>query len=132
LRINFLNFFRSAIGTTSEVIRKPSGSDSETTAKPGISTLHKDRNGLDRSANSSTSDRYSWSKRMEKNQSTGEVAELFGTQTWRVARIYELGLIPEPPRIAGRRVIPIDHLAEIALQLRSRGWLNKTSEAPPV
>lgn len=70
---------------------------------------------------------------MQRNNplSVGEVAELLGTQAWRVARLYELGLIPEPPRVAGRRVIPATDLAEIAVQLRLRGWLTKDGEETP-
>jgi hypothetical protein len=70
---------------------------------------------------------------VQKNNplSVGEVAELLGTQAWRVARLYELGLIAEPPRIAGRRIIPITDLAEITVQLRLRGWLSKNSEVLP-
>jgi hypothetical protein len=54
---------------------------------------------------------------------TRELADLLGTQTWRVRRIFEDGTLPEPKRFAGKRAIPGDMVAEIAVELRRRGWL---------
>ncbi len=55
--------------------------------------------------------------------STREVADLFGTETWRVQRLFETGTLPEPPRFAGKRAIPRDMLPAIVDALRDRNWL---------
>lgn len=55
--------------------------------------------------------------------STGEIAEFLGTQAWRVGRIFELGIVPEPARVAGRRAIPAALVPEIVDALRDRNWL---------
>ena len=38
--------------------------------------------------------------------SLGELADLLSVQSWRIGRLFELGLLPEPDRVAGRRMIP--------------------------
>ncbi len=55
--------------------------------------------------------------------STREVAEILGTKTWRVRRLFEDGTLPEPPRFAGRRAIPREMLPAIFGKLHDRGWL---------
>ena len=55
--------------------------------------------------------------------STADVAELFGSDEWRVRRLYESGTLPEPPRFAGRRLIRRADLPAILDALRDRGWL---------
>lgn len=55
--------------------------------------------------------------------STRQMADLLGTQTWRVRRLYEDGTLPEPPRFAGKRAIPRESLPAILDALRNRGWL---------
>jgi hypothetical protein len=35
----------------------------------------------------------------------GEAATELGLKDWRVSRLFERGLAPEPPRLGGRRVI---------------------------
>jgi len=63
---------------------------------------------------------------------TKQVAELLGTDEWRVRRLYETGRLPEPTRFAGRRVIPRKDIPVITDALRERGWLPSSSplEAP--
>ncbi len=56
--------------------------------------------------------------------STREVADLFGTFTWRVRRLFEDGTLSEPPRFAGNRAIPKERLTAIVDALRARGWLS--------
>jgi hypothetical protein len=58
--------------------------------------------------------------------STQQVAELYGVESWRVRRLFELGILNEPPRLAGHRIIAQALLAEIAIALRDRGWLPAT------
>jgi len=57
---------------------------------------------------------------------TREVADILGTETWRVQRLFENGVIPEPGRFAGKRAIPSELMPEIVDALRARGWLPKT------
>ena len=54
---------------------------------------------------------------------TREIAELLGVEPWRIARLFEIGAVPEPVRFAGRRAVPSDLLPAIVDALRSRGWL---------
>ncbi len=59
---------------------------------------------------------------MPKLFTTREVAEMFGSQTWRVRRLFEDGTLAEPPRFAGNRAIPREMLAAVLDALRARGW----------
>lgn len=54
---------------------------------------------------------------------SGEPGDYLGVQAWRITRLFELGCIPEPPRVGGRRLIPAAMLPEIVDALRQRGWL---------
>jgi len=54
---------------------------------------------------------------------TGELGDMLGVQAWRVARLFELGVLPDPPRIAGRRMIPKSMVPAVVDALRARGWL---------
>ena len=60
--------------------------------------------------------------------SLGELADLLSVQSWRVARLFELGILPEPMRIAGRRMIPKDMVPAVVDALRAKGWLPSPSE----
>ena len=60
--------------------------------------------------------------------STREVAELLGTDTWRVRRLFENGTLPEPPRFAGKRAIPRATLPAIVDCLRHRNWMPQPTE----
>ena len=61
--------------------------------------------------------------------STREIADLFGTDEWRVRRLFESGTLPEPGRFAGKRAIPRERLPEILDALRDRGWLPQREQA---
>lgn len=54
---------------------------------------------------------------------THEVAERFGCKRWQVQRIFEDGLLKEPPRIRNYRAIPKKQLPAIEKVLRKRGYL---------
>ena len=54
---------------------------------------------------------------------TTEVAEFLGVESWRVIRVFEDGLVPEPRQFARRRVITPDIVPHIVNALRSKGWL---------
>ena len=55
--------------------------------------------------------------------SVGQLAEDLGVQAWRIARLFELGVIPEPPRLSGRRIIPTAVIPAVISALRDRQWL---------
>jgi hypothetical protein len=55
--------------------------------------------------------------------STREVAELVGTDEWRVRRLFESGELTEPQRFAGKRAIPSALVPQIVDALRARRWL---------
>lgn len=59
---------------------------------------------------------------MTTHFSTREVAELLGTETWRVRRLFEAGDLPDPPRIGLARAIPREQIPAIVEALRARGW----------
>jgi len=55
--------------------------------------------------------------------SLGELGDLLSVQSWRIARLFELGVIPEPPRVGGRRLIPKTLVPQVVDALRERDWL---------
>lgn len=55
--------------------------------------------------------------------SVGELAERYRVQSWRIARLFERGVVEEPPRVAGRRMIPSSLIPAIENALRAKGWL---------
>ena len=59
---------------------------------------------------------------------TGELGDNLGVQSWRVARLFELGVLPEPQRIGGRRLIPRSMVCDVVDALRQRGWLPEAEE----
>lgn len=61
--------------------------------------------------------------------STREVAELLGTETWKVRRLFEDGTLAEPSRFAGKRAIPSQRLPEILDAMRRRGWMKQAEAA---
>jgi len=60
---------------------------------------------------------------MSKQFSTRDVAEMLRVPNWRIRRLYEDGTLPEPERLAGRRVIRGDQLPAVCEALWRRGWL---------
>ena len=80
-----------------------------------------------------TDNPYPWESTMHTNcsrpyLSLGEVADVLCVQSWRIARLFELGVLPEPQRMAGRRMIPKEMIPDVADALRARGWLLKPYE----
>ncbi len=65
---------------------------------------------------------------MSGSFSTGEMAELLGTDTWRVRRLFEDDTLLDPGRFAGRRAIPRAWIPRIVDALRARGWLPTETE----
>jgi hypothetical protein len=62
---------------------------------------------------------------------TGELGDTLGVQAWRIARLFELGVVPEPQRIGGRRLIPKSLIPVLVDALRERGWLPAESAGVP-
>ena len=67
-------------------------------------------------------------KAMGRIFTTKQVADLYGVEPWRVRRLFELGILDEPARLGGKRIICQGLLVEIAVALRERGWLNRPVE----
>ncbi len=55
--------------------------------------------------------------------SLGELTPLLSVQSWRIARLFELGILPEPQRVSGRRLILKTMVPQIIDALEDRGWL---------
>ncbi len=64
-----------------------------------------------------------------KHFTSGELGDLLGVQAWRIARLFELGLLEEPLRVGGRRLIPRSMLPMIVCALRDRGWLESPDDS---
>ena len=64
-----------------------------------------------------------------KQFSTREAADLLGAEEWQVRRVITRGLVPEPPRFAGKRIITGEMLPAIIDALRTCGWLPPTDPA---
>lgn len=62
--------------------------------------------------------------------STSEIAAMLGIPLWRVQRVFELKLVPEPDKVGGRRVVSSRDLPLIIDALRSRGWLSDAAPMP--
>ena len=55
---------------------------------------------------------------------TRELADILGTDTWRIRRLFEDSTLPEPSRFAGKRAIPREALPAIVEALQARGWFS--------
>lgn len=69
---------------------------------------------------------------MPHHYTTRELAELLGTDAWRIRRLFTTGDLPEPPRFSGRRAIPREMIADVAAALRDRGWAPTMTPAAAV
>lgn len=61
---------------------------------------------------------------------TRQVADLLGSDEWRIRRLYENGNLPEPDRLGGKRVIRRSDVPTIAKALKARGWLSDAAPGP--
>lgn len=53
----------------------------------------------------------------------GDIAERFKIPTWRVRRLFERGLLAEPPRAGSYRIVHESDLPRIERALRAAGYL---------
>lgn len=60
--------------------------------------------------------------------SVGELGDRWKVQSWRISRLFQLGLVEEPPRLAGRRAITANMLPAIKAALLAKGWMKPSSE----
>jgi len=55
----------------------------------------------------------------------GDLARHFGIPLWKIQRIYQRGLLAQPRRIGGYRIVNARDLPVIAAALRTAGYLAK-------
>ena len=60
---------------------------------------------------------------------TNTAAKRCGVAEWQVRRLFERGLLPEPPRAGAYRLIPADDLPKIETALRAAGYLREVEVA---
>lgn len=58
-----------------------------------------------------------------KRLTTQEIADLLAVDLWRIQRLFESGILPEPERFGGRRAIPSTDIPLIIDSLRRKGWI---------
>jgi len=61
----------------------------------------------------------------------GQVAKRFGCRTWQVARIFERGILPEPPRVGILRVVAENDLETIRVALLQCGYITEKAVTAP-
>jgi hypothetical protein len=54
----------------------------------------------------------------------GQVAKQIGIKVWKVRRVYERGLLAEPSRIGGYRVVTATELPTLLETLRAVGYMD--------
>lgn len=59
----------------------------------------------------------------------GNIAKRYGLPIWKVRRIFERGLLPEPGRVGAYRVIAAAELPALEEALRAAGYLPKVIAA---
>ena len=59
----------------------------------------------------------------------GDVAKRLGCRTWQVARLFERGILPDPPRVGLYRVVPIGDLPLVKRALKAAGYLESAVTA---
>jgi len=59
----------------------------------------------------------------------GDVARRFLCQSWEVRRIYERGILPEPPRAGRSRIIPAEDIPKVEAALREHGYIPAATAA---
>jgi hypothetical protein len=53
----------------------------------------------------------------------GAIAKRYGLPVWKIRRLFERGLLPEPARVGAYRVIPAADLSRVESALRKAGYL---------
>jgi hypothetical protein len=59
---------------------------------------------------------------------TGDAAQALGCREWQVSRLFERGLLPEPRRVGGKRVLTRADLDGIRVALIRAGYLRSRTE----
>lgn len=63
---------------------------------------------------------------VQSHFSTAQIAELLDVKPWRVRRLFDRNILPDPPQVAGVRLVPRVMLPAIIDALRERGWMPAT------
>lgn len=50
-------------------------------------------------------------------------------EEWQVRRVFEDGMLPEPPKFGGKRVLTPGAIPGVVDALRNRGWIPQAVEA---
>ena len=58
----------------------------------------------------------------------GDIARLYDRPVWMVRRLYERGLLPEPPRVGGYRVVPLADVPLVEAAMRRAGYLTEVGQ----
>ena len=59
----------------------------------------------------------------------GDLARRFGCPVWAIRRLFERGLLPEPPRVGPYRVVAEPDVPAVETALRAAGYLPAGSPA---
>lgn len=59
----------------------------------------------------------------------GTAAKSLGVRAWQLRRIFERGLMPEPPRVGAYRVIAVADLPRLKAALQDAGYLREARRA---
>ena len=60
---------------------------------------------------------------MVAGKTLGDLARENKIPIWKVRRLFERGLLPEPPRIGRYRVVPTEDIPKVVKALRDAGYL---------
>jgi hypothetical protein len=61
---------------------------------------------------------------------TGDAAQEIGVREWQVSRLFERGFLPEPPRLAGKRVLKRADLPAVRDAAVRAGYLHAPALRP--
>jgi hypothetical protein len=59
----------------------------------------------------------------------GDIARHYGRPVWMVRRLYERGILSEPPRVGGYRVVPPADVPLVEAAMRRAGYLPAEGQA---
>ena len=67
---------------------------------------------------------------MDEVLSSGQVARRLGVPRWQVMDLFDRGVLPEVPMVAGRRIVPLAMLPAIRRALEARGCQTSRRACP--
>jgi hypothetical protein len=63
--------------------------------------------------------------------STGDLLRMYGWPSRAIRRIFERGLLPDPPGVGPYRMIPVDEIGRLKSALEAAGYVKSEPEATP-